>query len=371
MKRVLYLTTDSKMGGTERVIYNLARAFHGTDFDVHAASLKGPGELQSLLAMAGVPATNLNMTSRLDIPVIARLRRLIREFKPDLLCTYLFHANHLGRIIGRLSGVPRIITVQESVDAWRRWPHNLVDRVTSRLVDRFIANSMAVRQRFHEFSGVATDRVEVIHNGIDLEPFRAPDSHRRAAVREDLGLGDDEVAFITVAHVNPYKGHGHLVEAAADIVKTHPQARWLFVGSGRADEGVRKQIQGSGLQEQVRMLGVRNDVPDLLNAADVFVLPSLWEGCPLSILEAMAAGLPVIASHVGGVPELVRQGESGLLAGPGKAADLARAMQALLDDAVLRSRMGRQGRVRALAEFGIEHQAARTRDLYNQVLERI
>lgn len=368
MKRILYLTTDSKLGGTERVIYNLARALHGVDFEVHVDSLKGPGELQDLLNQAGVPSTNLNMASKLDLGVIGRLRRLIREFQPDLLCTYLFHANHLGRLVGRMSGVRKILTVQESVDAWRRWHHNLIDRLTVPLVDQFAANSEAVRQRFHEFSGIPMERVEVIYNGIDLAPYRHLENSKCTTLRESLGLDAGSIVFITVAHINPYKGHRHLVEAAARIVKKYPEARWLFVGSGRSDEEVRRQIGDVGLQDRIHMLGVRKDIPDLLNASDVFVLPSLWEGCPLSILEAMAAGLPVIASSVGGIPELVQQEKTGLLVRPGEAADLADKMQSLLEDGDRRRNMGQEGKARAFAEFSLEMQVARTRELYDRIL---
>lgn len=370
MKRVLYLTTNSKMGGTERVIFNLARHFHGRDYAVHVATLMGPGTLQELLAAEGVPATHLEMRSKIDVPVILRLRRLLREFEPDLFCTYLFHANHLGRIVARLSGFSRIITVQESADLWRRWHHNIPDRATAGLVSQFIANSEAVKTRFCAFARVGPERVRVIHNGIDLAPYRDPDPATRAEARAELGLAEGEVAFITVAHVFAYKGYFELVAAAEEVARQHPEARWLFVGSGRADEAVRDRIRAAGLENRVRMLGIRTDVPRLLQAADGFVLPSHWEGCPLSLLEAMAAGLPVIASRVGGIPELVTEGETGLLTPPGEAGPLADAMAGLVEDGNTRASLGARGRERALAEFGLETQLERTRDVYEEVLSR-
>lgn len=369
MKRLLYLTTDSKMAGTETVIYNLATRLHGSDYAVHVVSLKGPGELQQELAAAGVPATNLAMRGRGDVRVIPRLLTLLRQVRPDLLCTYLFHANHLGRLLAPLAGIRRILTVQESADAWRRWPHNLADQLTAPLVNQFVANSEAVKVRFCAFARVAADRVAVIHNGIDLAPYQAADSGARERLRAALGLDASAFVFVTIAHLNPYKGHPTLVEAAGAIAADYPQAHWLFAGSGRSDDDVRRQVEAAGLSGRIRFLGIRRDVPDLLAASDAFVLPSHWEGCPLSILEAMAAGRAVIASAVGGVGEIVAAGETGLLTPPKDPASLADAMRQLLDGGDQSDVMGRRGRERAFAEFGLETQVARTRALYERVLE--
>jgi glycosyltransferase involved in cell wall biosynthesis len=208
----------------------------------------------------------------------------------------------------------------------------------------------------------------LIPNGIPTDEY-APDPNRRRRWRERHGLEPEAIVLTHVGRFAPPKNHALLIEAFAQL-RTHTPLYLLLVGGGELEDAVRQQVVELGLQDRVRFLGVRADVPAILNASDLFVLSSRWEGNPLSVMEAMAAGLPVVSTAVGGVPELVREGETGLLVPSGDAAALARALQALVDDPARREAMGKAARQHAITHFDIRHTVRQYETLYERLLQR-
>ena len=178
--RVLYLTTDSALYGTERVILSLLQTLPRDRFDLHLATLKGPGDLVREAQTLGIPSVNFALTRKTDPAILWRLFRHIRQVRPDILCAYLWHAFLLARTVGVLARVPVIITAQEGIDHWRRWPHNLLDRLTSPAARLILANSQAVKVQLIANTGIPAGKIQVIHNGIDLARFAALRAQPRA-----------------------------------------------------------------------------------------------------------------------------------------------------------------------------------------------
>jgi glycosyltransferase involved in cell wall biosynthesis len=208
----------------------------------------------------------------------------------------------------------------------------------------------------------------LIPNGIPTDEY-APNPDRRVQWRQAHGIEPHATVLTHVGRFAPPKNHALLIEAFAQVRSDAP-LYLLLVGGGELENAVRQQVAALGLQERVRFLGVRADVADILRASDVFVLSSRVEGNPMSVMEAMAAGLPVVSTAVGGVPELVREGETGLLVPSEDAGALAQAMQALVDDPVRRQAMGAAARQHAIAHFDIRHTVRMYEELYERLLAR-
>lgn len=296
----------------------------------------------------------------LDPGWVFRLRNLLRSRDVDLMHSHEFAMNAYGALASLVSGVPLIATVHGKgyyADRWRRrTAYGLVARR-----GRMVAVSRDVKRHLVERVGIPEDRVRTIPNGIDSRLYRGG-AGVRERVRRELGLDEGRPVVGAVGNLYPVKGHSFLVEAAARVRRELPSAAFLIAGEGALLEPLRRRARE--LDCDVRFLGFREDVPDLLQALDVFVLPSLSEGLPLSVLEAMAAGRAVVATAVGGIPELVLPGETGLLVPPSDPEALARAILALLRDRDLAEKLGSLGRERVEEEFSLNGMVESYHGLY-------
>jgi glycosyltransferase involved in cell wall biosynthesis len=232
-------------------------------------------------------------------------------------------------------------------------------------VDRLVCVSNEARASFVA-AGISTSLISVIRNGIRPLPVR----HDRGHVRSLLGLGDQSRVVLTVARFAEQKDHHTLLDAVPAVLAREPQARFVWAGSGPLEEEIRKAVRSRGLDERVIFLGHRQDIPDLMSASDLFVLPSRFEGLPLTVLEAMAAGLPIVATRVCGTAETVQDRVTGFLVEPGASQALAVAISELLADPRRAAQLGARGRVRALRVFGIGRMARETFDLYDELLRQ-
>jgi glycosyltransferase involved in cell wall biosynthesis len=233
--------------------------------------------------------------------------------------------------------------------------------------DRVVGVGEAVRQALIDNEGIPPRRVGVIYNGVDLSPFATCGDDRRA-VRRELGVSGDELVLVQVARLDYLKDHGTALRTVAAAVSRRPDLRLLLVGTGPEQGAIQALVHQYKLERNVRLLGLRTDVARLLSGADVFLLTSISEGIPLTVIEAMAAGLPVVSTGVGGVPEVVADGHSGLLAPAGDHDALAARVCELAADAARRQEMGRRGRARAQAFFAEELMLRRYDRLYREML---
>jgi N-acetyl-alpha-D-glucosaminyl L-malate synthase BshA len=356
------------VGGAEVLAARLARRLAGPYRFVFAC-LDELGTLGESLRTEGFPVHVLGRRPGLDTHCIRRLADLMRRERVDLLhahqCTPFFYGATARLISGRL---PILLTEHgRHFPDLRRRRRVVVNRLLLGRRDRVVGVGHAVRRALIDNEGIPARRVEVVHNGIDLAPFAAGRSGREG-VRRELGIGPDDSTIIHVARLDPLKDHATALKALARVARKRRDARLLIVGDGPERAAIRQRIDRMGLGPHVRLLGQRSDVGRLLAAADLLLLTSRSEGIPLTLIEAMAAGLPVVSTRVGGVGEVIDDGREGLLAEAGDDAALAAHILRLADDRALRERMGALGRRRAEERFSERRMHDRYVKLYGEML---
>jgi sugar transferase (PEP-CTERM/EpsH1 system associated) len=363
--RVLHLITELNIGGAEKVLSHLLSRLDRDRFAPAVACLYGgDGPVADEIRSLGIPVTDLGMTAKWRLDAFVRLYRLLHRQRPTILHTWMFHANVPGRVLGRLAGVPIVISSERTMGqegGVRRW----LNRITGPLPDRVACVSESVAEFAAQTIGIPPAKLAVIPNGIPLEDFQPGD---RSSARVDLGIPLRVIVAGTVGRLQPVKGTSYLLEAWSRLASDYPDAILLLVGGGPQQAALEKKGRRLGISERVRFLGNRADVPDLLRGMDVFVLPSLWEGMPNAALEAMAVGLPVVATAVGGTSEVVVDGVTGLLVPPSDPDALAQSIARLLCDPDLRYKMGQAGRERVVNHFSVERTVEQTARLYEQLL---
>jgi glycosyltransferase involved in cell wall biosynthesis len=293
------------------------------------------------------------------------LRRTIREFHPDLIHTWLYSANFWGRLAGRSLGLRRLIASERSIST----PYPLGARVAERLLrcTTWTANSQACAQRVRGFLGVPAHRMNVLYNAVEL-PDRNVQADR-IEVRKELGLGPEQRLVLMVGRLTGLKDYPTLFRAARRVCDGEPRVTFLCAGHGELETALRQELARRTLTDRVRLLGLRQDIPRLLSAADVFCLSSRFEGFPNAVAEAMAAGLPVICTRFEGVGEVVQDGGTGLLVGVGDDEALARKVLELLADTGARERLGRSAREWVRENLSWDRLLRQMDELYQQVLE--
>ena len=390
--RALHLISNLEVGGAQEVVRSLVPALHRAGVAVAVATLRD-GPLRKPLEEAGIPVTVVQGRSRSlagDPRALTELRRLYRDLagviddhRSEVVQTHLMRSlDFLALALRRRPSHPSVIWTFHNARLdlradqlpGRRWllrpkraGYRGLYRRASRMAGALIAVSDDVARTIDAEIGPAAGRLVTIPNGVDVERYAGgPDR----AVRGEIGVPEAAPMFICVAKMLEQKGHRHLVDALSAAAGGDQAIHVALLGDGPLRDEIETRARAAGVADRVHFLGTRSDVPRLLSAADAFVLPSLWEGLPMALLEAMAAGLPVMATSVSGTRQVVEDGRTGMLVPPGDAAGLARAMGRLADDAGLRARLGAAGREHVRAEFSVERQARRHLDLYAACLRR-
>lgn len=296
----------------------------------------------------------------LDPGFVPRLARLLRADGIELFHGHEFLMNVYGGLAARLMGIPRVSTVHGPRYVTERGRRRVAYRWLHRGGMRLVAVSGHLAEHLSEGLGLPLAAIDVVPNGVPL-PAPAPDpGEARRRARAELELPADGPLVLAVGNLYPVKDHARLLRAAARL----PGVRVAVAGRGGEEESLRRQAESLGIAERVHLLGLRDDVDRLLTAADLFTQPSRSEGLPLAVLEAMAAGLAVVATDVGGMGQAVIDGETGVLIPADDEGALPRALGALLDDPARAERLGAAGRRRVEAEFSVEAMARRYRALY-------
>jgi glycosyltransferase involved in cell wall biosynthesis len=323
--------------------------------------------LGATLRGRGVPVTILRYASHRFAVTLRDLVKLIRARGVAVLHTHEFFMNTLGLMASRLTGVPFVATVHGrnyySDRARRRIAYRLIGRFAGRLVTVSEANKRFLAERV----GIPPRRVQVIPNGVPLDDKAS--AAARSALRESLGLNQDHAIIGTLGSLYPVKGHSYLIDAAPAILGRFPQAVLLIVGQGGLREELEADAARLGIAARVRFLGHREDVHDLLSIYDIFVLPSLSEGMPLALLEAMAAGLPAVASQVGGVTEVLEDRKTGFLVPPGDSRALADAIMTLLGNPPLANELAAAARQMAATRFSLAGMLRAYEGVYSELIQ--
>ncbi len=365
--RLLQMIPDLPVGGAERVLADLIRNLSPDRYDIMVVCMHAPlhTPVEEELTELGVPIQHLGKRLGPDLRMLPRIDRVVRAFSPDIVHTHrhvlryvvpLFLARRIPRVVHTIHSL-----VEKESGGRPYWLMRLAYRKGA--VPVAICGEVATGVRRHH--GIAA--CQVIPNGIPVGRFRAAAS--RADARNMLGLADDAVVFSSVGRLSPEKDHILLLEAFARASEGRPEMTLLVVGDGPLRSELKQRVAQLRLHDRVRFLGNRTDIPEILAASNVFVLTSRWEGNPLTVMEAMAAGNAVVCTAVGGVPELVTDGSTGRLVPPSDAAGLANVMTELAGNAEQREALGKAAAREAEQRFDVSRMATSYAALYERLLQ--
>ena len=312
---------------------------------------------------AGARVLPMKMGGDGDIGLAVRLARLIRAERPDLVHLHSRRgADTWGGLAAKLAGVPCVLSRRVD-NPESRWAVAL----KYRLYDHVITISEGIRQVLLS-EGLAPQKVSCVRSAVDAAPYLPPVD--RAAFRAEFGLPPDALVAGVVAQLIPRKGHRYLLSALPGLLERHPDLQVLIFGQGPLEAELRAEVESRNLAAAVRFTGFRHDLPRWLGGLNMLIHPADMEGLGVSLLQASAAGVPIVTSRAGGLPEAVQDGVTGILCPPGDVAALAAAIDRLAGDAALRARFGAAGRARILAEFSIDAMVDGNLAIYRQVLGR-
>jgi glycosyltransferase involved in cell wall biosynthesis len=338
---VLFLIDTLRRGGAEQLILTTVRHLDRSHFEPEVIAMAPPLDLKREIEAAGVRVQVVGARRLLDAGALARLVRMLRGARPTIVHTHLRQANLYGRLAARLADVPVVVTSFHCAD-YTHWPPRTLGGTLWKMLDRwsarrvnggFLAVSDAVRADYAKH--FALPDIKVVHNYIDIVPRDPPDPAARRATRADVGCSDDDVVILNVGRLSWEKGQADLIEAMPEVLDRAPRAQVWLAGEGPEGPALEARARTLGVAERVRLLGPTHDVGALLRAADLFAFPSVAEGLGIALLEAMAAGLPVVAASADGIPEVVTHEVDGLLLPPRDPKALAGALLRLLRDSGL------------------------------------
>jgi glycosyltransferase involved in cell wall biosynthesis len=358
-----------RIGGAEVLAAGLARRFHGV-FRFLFVCLDELGSLGQQLREEGFPVWLLRRQPGVDWQCSWQLAKLLRHEQVDLLHAHQYTPFFYGMTARVLCRRPPVLFTEHG--RWypdvRRRKRILANRLLLERRDRVVGVGQSVRQALIDNEGFPSARVQLIYNGVAMAPF-AQARAERAPVRLELGVGDGDVVILQVARQDALKDHATAIRTLARVVGQGVKARLVLVGEGPEEPEIREIVQQQKLDSHVRFLGLRTDIARLLSAADLVLLTSVSEGIPLTLIEAMAMGLPVVSTRVGGVQEVVEEGKTGMLAPRGEDAALAEGVLRLAHDPALRDQMGELGRQRARTLFSDDLMHDRYYRLYREMLD--
>lgn len=362
---ILFLGTQMEVAGAQRVLLSQARWFHEQGYSVQAVFFYDKQRLQKnwqsanpfpIISLYGWKANTFPLFNIFNLA--GALSKLFSLLRKDVKAVIAFtpHSNLLGLPIAWLARVPvRVGTHHGYIEGSSNTMAWLHGRLTnSRFVSGMVAVSAQVRDYALKREKALPERLVVIENGIEPLAKNFLEPVRRQAIRSELGVPENGLLLLTVGRLTVQKGHTILLEAIAQISQSNFNVRFAFAGEGPQRAALEAQIAVLGIADKVVLLGVRDDISDLLLSADVFVQPSLWEGLSLALLEALQAGLAVLATRVEGVVDVVENGQSALLVPPNDVSALAEALERIIQDADLRKRIGQAGQERVEKHYSIE-----------------
>ncbi len=372
-RKVFYFLDSLEVGGTETQAVELALRLPINVYDVTLGCLRVKGPLLEKLKGSAVAIREFHPTGGLDSPrglyQLARLAAYLRREKFDVVHTHDLWTNLMGVVAARMAGVPAIVSSRRDLahfDWYQGRRRNWLRRIQN-LSGVVLANATPIRDALIADDGFAPEKLRVIHNGVDTAKFQRG---RRDRERLFPGLQNQKLVVLVGNMHTDVKGHPWLIEAAPAVLKEFPQTRFVFAGDGDSRPAFEQQAAKLGLQSNFMFLGRRSDIPDVLASCDIAVLPSRAEGLPNAVLEYMAAGLPAIASRVGGNAELVEDGVTGLLVPPEDSSAIAAALLRLLRDPELSRKMAENGRKVAVENYSFERLIREVDALYTELLRR-
>jgi glycosyltransferase involved in cell wall biosynthesis len=368
--KVLHAVEDLKVGGMERVIASIVTELNPAKYAVHVLCLNKGGAVADELIRQRVPVTILGLDNYHRPGQILALCRWLRGGNYHVLHAHGYFASVFARIAGILVGLPHIITHVHSAYIDYQKKHLFMEKTLSLWTDRIICVSRAVQKWVVEAEKIKIRKTTVIYNGVKPMTGAAPDAGHSVALRQELEIPERDTVFAVIASLTPNKGHHVLLESFRTLLRDHPDATLLVVGDGPLRAELEARARQLMIDQKVIFTGMRTDIHELLSISDVCLLPSLFrEGLGMALIEAMEAGLPVIGTDIGGIPEVINNGENGFLVPPGKPEALAHAMMSFAKDKELRIRMGRRSRQLYEEMFTLSNMIRQIETLYDRLSE--
>lgn len=370
--KILYFITSSQMGGAEKMLYELSKRINKSRFKILVCTIKNEdGQLLKNLEKVNIQTKTLNLNSKWQFFKVFKLIKIIKEFNPDILQSFLFFDNILARIFGKLWKVPIIISGQRNVEIYRSFLRNFLDKITLPLTDFVISNTKAGKKFLIEKGKVSPVKILVIPNGVDLTkiPSSLKKEERNRLLKEILPttnhcLSTKIIGF--VGFLSKQKGVEYLLKAFSFLKKELKKRTFLvIIGDGPIKNNLEKFSRKLNIENRVYFLGHKKEAINYMPLFDVFCLPSLWEGLPNVLLEAMACQVPVIGTRVGGVPEIIENRKNGFLVEPKNPKMLAEKISYVLSlTKEKRKEIGKEGRERIRNKFSLGKMIGAYENLY-------
>ncbi len=367
---MLHFTNSTLWGGVERHICDLLGNLSRRLFRVHLVCDPALyGRFRDAIG-SDIAVTPLALSTPRHVASGLRFARLLRREQFDLVHSHMFWSSLFASPIAWACRVPAIVETLHGTEAWRTgWKANCVaDRATTRFISRYVAVCGSDARFLEVRKRVPGKKISIIHNGVDTRRFAVPREARKT-IRHSLGFSQSDLLLVVVARFHAGKGHLILLEAMRQLLRSYPELKLICLGEGEREPELRAYCEEFGLARCVRFEGYRPNVSEWLAAADINVLPTFYEGFPLTVLEAMASGLPTVATNVGGIPEAIQNGVDGLLVPPGNSSSLADALALLLGDSARRVQMGQAARKRFCRHFTLEQQVSCTEKMYLELCD--
>jgi len=360
-RKVLQLIETSGPGGAEKVLVNLVGQLSKGRYHP-IVCLRKKGWLSDQLREHRFETLIIPQDGYVNSRWFGQLREIVRVEQIDVIHAHEFAMNSYGSILSGLTGVPVITTVHGKSYYHEKWRRRIAYRLIARW-SKMVAVSEDIRNFLITRVGIKADQVMTIRNGIDVNSYIVPVDEDGAPEKER-----QEYVIGTVGSLYPVKGHTYLLKALAIVLKTHPDVVCKIAGQGHLMSQLQAEAADLGIANRATFLGLRDDIPQYLQSIDVFVLPSLSEGLPLSVLEAMAAGKPVIATNVGGVSEVVQDQRTGFVVPPKDPETMANRILQVMADRAMAERLGRAGREKVERDFSLDTMTQQYEALYEEAL---
>ncbi len=361
-RRIFYILNRLRIGGLENVALELANALNPDRFECTIVSFARPDPLQEKRLRPHVRLVALDKKQGNDLSVFYRLYRLFRDARPHIIQTHNWGTLLEGVSSGKVAGVPIIIHAEHGTVEERK-RNIVIQRWVWKHIDQVLGVSEAHRMKLAQVIGFPLNKIKIIGNGIDLNRFSVQGD--KARIRGQLGLPLEGCYIGAVGGLRPVKDHALLLRAMAKLMGRSEALRLVVSGGGPLADTLQSQALSLGIQGRTHFLGARDDIHNILNTLDIFVLPSKSEAMPLSLLEAMACGLPVVASAVGGIPEMVENGQTGMLVPPKDETALVAALERLIANEKERTAMGIAARQAVEKRYGLEAMVKEYEALYD------
>ncbi len=375
--KVLYFLINEARAGVEEHVLSLIKGLDKSLFETHLVC--PPALISAMdkdLKGTGCKIFPLYLWSWLQWREVQKFMEYIKKVRPHIVHSHCFRASFILMPLARYIGVPITIETAHGTDVWRKGfirSSHAFDRMLSRLTTRFVAVSHAVKRYFVRVKGISEDKIVVIHNGRDLGRFRPYEPSRIERLKQTMGLGNGSASggIVTViGRLHEQKGHCYFIESLPHVLREHPQIQVLIVGDGLLRANLKQQAKDLNITNNITFTGYKSNIHDWIAVSDIVVLPSLWEGLPLVLIEASAMGRAIVATDVDGSPEVVIHEETGLIVPPRNPGEIGRAINRLLADRHLREEVGRRGSRFVAETFHVQTQIEKTQALYEDLLKQ-